>query len=255
MAEINENTNAEIPKGRALILEAYKTANPDRTEDPQDDELYDFAHNRYSDLDNRYNELSGANNRLAGIISKDPRIGAVVSMISGEKPKSLPYAFSSVFGKDATGLEGSDLEDFESGYQEYLKAEQRRNSDTEEANKNFEESIGRLFDYIKTNKLDDEKGEQLYDGVLNLGKSFLMGIIPNEIFDLIYKGLNYDNDVQDAADTGFVEGKNTVVEAKMKNKTQPDVVPNLEDGTRRNTPQRRTPAKRGSFYDAFKEKE
>jgi hypothetical protein len=35
-----------------------------------------------------------------------------------------------------------------------------------------------------------------------------IGVIPNELIDLVYKGLNYEKDIQEAANMGFVEGKN-----------------------------------------------
>ena len=247
----NKEDVQESPKGRSLILAAYKSANPDKTEDPGDEELHDFSNNRYSDLEGKYNELSGANSRLAELISKDPRIGAVLSMISSDKPKSFPYAYSSVFGKDAVGLEGKDLEDYETGYQEYQKTEEKRKADTETANKNFEESIGRLLDYIKKINLDDERGEKLYNGVLDLGQSFLMGIIPNEVFDLVYKGLNYDSDVQEAADTGYVEGKNENIDAKMKQKTEGNPIPSLSGGTGLGMNKKETPVNVDSSYNEF----
>jgi hypothetical protein len=246
----------EEKTGRSSILDDYRASYPDEANEPDDAKLYDFAHKRHSDLQGKYEGLSGANNGIAELIGKDPRFGAFLSEIAGENPKSVPYAFASVFGKGAMGLEGGDLEDFEAGYKEYTEKQAQSESEQREASENFKKSLSNLFEFIKKNNLDEEAGGKLYEGIMNLGESFLMGIVPDEVFDLVYKGLNYEKDVQEAADTGFVEGKGEVVEAKMKQKTEKNPVPNLNGVSKGGTEKQAkiSPVKKkGSFYDAFKE--
>ena len=241
------------PKGRAVTLAAYKTMHPDITEEPDDESLYDFANNRHSELEGRHNEMVGANTRLAELVTKDPKLGAVLSMLVGENPKSLPFAVSSVYGKGAFELEGDELNDYEDGHQEYLNAQAKSEAEREQAANNYQESLSRLEKYVAENGLDEEQSGKLRSGIMDLGESFLMGNIPNDVFVLIHKGLNYDRDVQEAADTGFVEGKNNVVEAKMKEKTGSGVIPDLGSGTGSGKVKKIITKKKGSFYDSFKE--
>lgn len=251
-----EEAKEEIvkPKGRAATLEAYKASFPDNTNEPDDESLYDFANNRYSDLEGKHNEMVGSNTKLADLVAKDPKLGSVLSMIAGENPKSLPYAVSSVYGKDAFELEGDALSDYEAGHQEYLNAQAKSKAEQEQAATNFKESLSRLEKYVADNSLDEERAGKLYSGIMDLGESFLMGNIPDNIFDLVYKGLNYDQDVQEAADTGFVEGKNNVAEAKMKEKTGGAAIPDLNNNTGAGKTKKLPPVKnKGSFYDAFKD--
>jgi len=257
MAEQTEqtaDTKVEPQKGRSAILEAYKAQYPDNTEEPDDETLHDFSNSRYSDLEGKHNEMAGANEKLADLVSKDPKLSAVLSMLVGEKPKSLPYAVSSVYGKGAFDLEGDALNDYEAGHQDYLKEEARKKSENERADDNFKKSTIRLNKYYKDNGLDEEQSKKLYSGIMDLAENFLTGNIPDTVFDLVHKGLSYDKDVQDAADTGFVEGKNDVVEAKMKTKKGEGVIPDLNNSTGAGKIKKLPPVNsKKSFYDAFKD--
>jgi len=242
----------ERPKGRDAILEAYKASNPDSPE-PDDSALLDFAHTRHSETEGKYNDLNSANSRLAELVSKDPKLGAVLSMIAGDKPKSFPYAVASVYGKEPFDMEGDALDEFEKGYQENLTQLANSEKERAQAMQNIQEYNNTLTAYGKENSLSDEQIKEVHSGVMQLADNILMGVISKELIDMVYKGLNYDKDVQEAADTGFVEGKNDVVEARMKEKTQANAVPDFSNASGMGTASRRKPAKKGSFYDAFKE--
>jgi len=244
--------NEAVPKGRAAILEAYKASNPNGQE-PDDNSLYDFAESRYADLDKKYNELNGANTKLAELVSKDPKLGAVLSMISGEKAKSFPYAIASVYGKEPFDMEGDALEEFEKGYQDHLAQLAESEKEREQAMKNIETYNNTLAEYGKENSLSEEQVGEINSGIMQLADNILMGSIPKELIDLVYKGMNYEKDVQEAADTGFVEGKNTTVEAKMKAKTQPNAIPDFGNGTGGGKTQKPPKKEKKSFYDEFKE--
>jgi len=220
----------KTPGGRAAISEAYGKANPGSPE-PDDDTLYGFADSRYSDLDKKYTDLNGANTRLAELVSKDPKFGAVLSMISGEKPRSFPYSVAKVYGKEPFDLEGDALDEFEKGYQEHLKQLAESEKEREAAMKNIEGYKEELIKFGKEKSLSDRQLGEIDDGIMQLADNILTGNIPKELIDLVYKGLNYEKDVKEAADTGYVEGKNTVAEAKMKEKTSRASVPDFAGGS------------------------
>jgi hypothetical protein len=232
MAEqTEEKVQEELkPKGRAAALAEYRAANPDLQDEPDDDTLHDFRNGRYSELEGQYNELNGANTRLAELVSKDPRLAAVLSMVAGENPKSFPYAVANVYGKEPFDLEGDALEEFEAGYQESLKRLSESEKARETALKNLGEYETTLNGYVKEKGLTDEQLAEIHNGIMTLADNLLMGVIPVELIDLVYKGMNYEKDVQEAADTGFVEGKNNVIDAKLK-KPDTRTVPDLGNGT------------------------
>ncbi|MCL2650319.1 MAG: hypothetical protein FWD60_04730 [Candidatus Azobacteroides sp.] len=247
--------------GKDAILGAYKTDNPG-SQEPDDASLYDFANERYNSLQKKYDDLSethdklnGANVRLAELVSKDPKLGAVLSMISGDKPKSFPYAIASVYGKEPFNLEGDALDDFEKGYQDNLSQLAESKKEQEQALKNIEMYKNTLSDYGKEKSLSEDQLGEINGGIMKLADNILMGSIPKYIIEMVQKGLNYDKDVQDAADTGFVEGKNQKVEARMKEKTTPAAVPDFGNSTGANEKQKRRvfQPRPGSVYDNLKD--
>ena len=102
MAEMKEKEEGteqgtEQPlKGRAAWIDRYRKANPEAGEEIDDEDLFEHANCGYSDLENKYNQLNGANSRLSELVAGDPRLGAALSMVTGESKKSLPYAIGRV---------------------------------------------------------------------------------------------------------------------------------------------------------------
>ena len=242
------------PMGRAAIMEMYKAANPDAQDEINDESLLGFAHDKYSEIDGKYNDLNGANTRLAELVAKDPKLGAVLSMMVGDEQKSFPYAAGRVYGREPFELDGDELEEFEKGYQENLAQLAESRAAQEEASKNIEEYKKNLTKYGKDNGLDENQLSELNDKIYEFADNMLMGIIPIALIDVIHKGISYDRDVQEAADTGFVEGKNQTVEAKMKKKTEAPSVPDLGNSTGAGSKKKLPSPKKGtSFYDSIKE--
>lgn len=244
-------TQVETPRGRAGVLAKFQKANPDFQGDPSDDDLWGYAGQDYDDVKGKYKDMSGANARLADLVAKDPRLGAVLSMVAGENPKSLPYAMGNVFGKD--WLE-SDPEEFEKGYQENLTRLAESKAEQEQAAKNIQQYQANLEQFKTDNGLDNAQVAELNDAIFADAENFLMGNISPEYIDYKWKGMNYDKDVQEAAVTGEVEGRNQAIEVKKKKITGDAPLPDLANGTgagkNRTIPGKR---KKKSAYDDMEE--
>jgi hypothetical protein len=215
------------PGGRAALLEAYRNLNPDLTEEPDDSSLFDFAHNRYAELEGKHGKLTEANQRFAEMVSKDPRLAAVMAELAGEEPKSLPYAVASIYGKEP--FEGEDLEEYERGHQEYLKRHAESEQERQKAVENLKQYEATLKKYGADNGLADDQLAAVHDGVMQLADGILTGMIDVPLIDMVYKGLHYEQDVQEAADTGFNEGRNDRIDARLKSPTV--AAPDLRDGS------------------------
>ena len=253
MAELEEKAETlPTPSARDLWTERYRSANPDAG-DPDDDAIFAFADQQYGDTDKKYKDLNSANERLASLVAKDPRLAAVLSMIASEDGKSLPYAIANVYGKDFLNLEGADLDDFEAGYQENLKRLAESEELQKQAAKNIEDYQATIEQFGKDKNLTGEQLDEVHSGIMQFAENMLMGIVPVDLIDLVYKGLNYDKDVQEAADTGFVEGKNEVADIKMKAKTQMGAVPDLSGGSGAGKNKPTPKHKRGSFFEGMTE--
>ena len=204
------------PKGRAAALARYKERFPDSGDDVDDDTLYDDALGGITESEGKYKELADSNSRLADMAAKDQKLMAVLSLISGDKKVSLPYAMARIYGKDWMSLEGEALDDFENGYQEYLAEIASSKEALDASSKNIEEYQGRLDEFGKSNGLSSDDLDKLGSVIEKDAIDILHGIISPEFIDFKWKGMNYDKDVQEAADAGVVEGKGANITAKMK---------------------------------------
>lgn len=240
-------------RGRAAVLARWKESHPDEAEEPDDDSLYDYMTDAHGKLQGRYDELAGANSRLSEIVSRDPRMGAVLSMVAGEEGKSFPYAFARVYGKDMLDMDEAALEEFEKGYQENLDDLAKSNQKLEAARKNIEGYKQNLAEFGKHNNLTEEQLDELNAAIFADAENFLTGVIPTEYIAYRWKGMNYDKDVREAADAGVVEGKNQAIEEKMVRVEEPpvpDMGRTTDAGRKPAAPPRR---ERKSFFDDMRE--
>lgn len=241
----------ETPRGREGVLAKWRKGNPDFEGDPTEEQLWEYAGGDYDSLKGNHKKLTEGITGLNEYIAKDPRLGAAIGMSFGEGDDKIPFnhALGRLYGAD--GL--SDDEDFIKGTQEYNEAQAQSRKEQEEAQANFQESIKRFDQYVADNELPEERKTELFDGIMQLAESFLMGNIPTEIFELINKGMSYDSDVQEAADTGFVEGKSENVRTQMKKKKADTDIPDMAGGTGAGKVKQKSSASRGSFYDGLQE--
>lgn len=226
------------PRGRDKFLEMMKSKNPEYSPE-NDDQLLDDAHSMFSERDGELSKHKEANSKLAGFVSKDPKFGAVLGMVAGEEQKSFPYAVGRIYGKEPFELDEDGLEEFEKGYQEHLAQIEASKSAQAEASKNIEEYWKSLEAYASSNGLTEDESTALNEKIYGIAGNMLMGIIPSDIIELIHKGLNYEKDVQDAANTGVVEGRNQKIEAKIATKKEavmPDMASNTGAGKTKSLP-------------------
>jgi hypothetical protein len=251
--DVKTDVTAEAPevKGRAAALEAYRGANPDAGDEVDDDALYDHILGERSAADERYNSLAGKNSRLAKLTAKDPKLAELLSgLADGEK--SLPYLAAKLYGKDFLSAEGDALDDFEKGYQEHLKELTESRSAMEAANKNIEAYQDTLTGFAEANGLSEDETEALHKAIYEDAINLLQGIVSEEFIDFKWKGMNYDRDVQAAADAGMTEGKNKTIEAKMKRVAE--VAPAGGDApTFADRTARKVEKKKGSFFDEMED--
>ncbi|GAB6123861.1 hypothetical protein [Dysgonomonas termitidis] len=229
MAE-TDVTNTEKPAGRKGVLAKFMKANPGFEGEPTEEQLWDFAGNDYAGLKGTHKKVMSGQQGLHDYISGDPRFGAAIGMSFGEGEDKIPFnhALGRLYGPDAF----SDDEDFIRGTQEYNQAQAQSRKEQEEAQENFRESLERFGQYVADNQLPEERKNAIYDGLMQLAESFLMGNIPTEIFELIDKGQTRDNDVEEAIATAEIEGRNQTIKAKMKEKTErPDGIVDMGSGT------------------------
>lgn len=242
-----EKIAEETPTGRDYFLNMMREENPDYS--PADDDAFlGDIHGKYSKMNEELSRDREANGRLAELVGSDPRLGSVMSMMLGEDRKSLPYAIAKTYGKDF--LE-DDIEEFEAGYKEYLDQIAANKALSDEAAQNIETFKENLARYVKENDLSEEDANALLEDVYSMAEAFLTGNIPVEVIDVLHKGKNYSRDMNDAANTSFVEGKNEKIRAELREKGKAPL-PSLA-GKSGGGEERKAKSGKRSFFDGMKE--
>lgn len=250
--ELTQET-ADPIRGRRAAIERWKAENPDYEGDPEDDDLYDYALKQSDEWKGKYDKQNDVNSALANRISEDPRLGALIAGImdtdeSGKK-RNPAYVLAKLYGKDF--LEDEDaLGALNDGYAEYLEGVKKTEEESRKAQENFLESMKKVDAYANAEGLSEEKVEELRQSLVQAADDMINGKFSDAFIATVAKGLSYDADVQEAADTGFVEGKNEKVAMKY-GKTESDM-PAM--GTTTNSPKtvKMKEPERKSFFDEMK---
>ena len=203
-------------RGKAAYKARRKERNPEASDEASDDDLFDDALSALSETQGKYDELAGGNKRLAELVSRDPKLAALLTMVSGENPKSVQYAVGKLFGRDLLEADDEGLEELEKGYQEHLQGLAHDREALEEASRNIEAYQGTLDKFGKDNKLSESDLDGLAGAVEKLAVDVLKGNISASFIEFVWKGLNYEKDVTDAAAAGEAEGRNKRVAPELK---------------------------------------
>lgn len=248
--KINEQEVQESPTGRSAMMNRWRERNPDYDGDPDDDTLYDHALGEIGDYETKYNELNEVNAALAQRISEDPKLGALIAGIMDKKNPA--YVLAKLYGKDFMDDEEA-LTAMEEGYAEYLDGVNSTTQSAKQAQENFLESMKRVDAYANANGLGDDQIEELRMNLVQAADNMLNGTFDDAFIATVAKGLTYDADIQEAADTGYVEGKNEKVEMQFgKDDTSLDL-PAMGTGTNTQRKVQEKQPQKGSFFDEMED--
>lgn len=238
----------ETPRGRAAAMQRWREANEDFEGDPEDDDLYDYALGQADEWKGKYDGQNEVNTALAERIAQDPKIGALIAGIMEDKNPA--YVLAKLYGNDF--LEDDEaLEAMQEGYAEYLEGVNQTKAQGEEAQENFLESMKRVDAYAETNGIGEEQIEELRMNLVQAADDMLNGVFSDSFIQTVAKGLSHDADVQEAADTGFVEGKNEKVEMKY-GRGDGDDMPSMGNASNSPRKPKLKEERKNSFFDEMK---
>lgn len=238
----------EAPRGRAAAMQRWREANEDFEGDPEDDDLYDYALGQADEWKGKYDGQNEVNTALAERIAQDPKLGALIAGIMEDKNPA--YVLAKLYGNDF--LEDDEaLEAMQEGYAEYLEGVNQTKAQGEEAQENFLESMKRVDAYAETNGIGEEQIEELRMNLVQAADDMLNGVFSDSFIETVAKGLSHDADVQEAADTGFVEGKNEKVEMKY-GRGDGDDMPSMGNASNSPRKPKLKEERKNSFFDEMK---
>jgi len=211
----------EVPKGRAALLALYKNKNPEATEDPDDDTLSDFGvsgHTERDEMAGKYEKLNGSNGTLAAAIGQYPVFAHWIAKIGqGENPW---FALGKALGPLADKLDDESLEQMRKGQEE-------RAAQSQQVNQNFSNYEANLKAYVEKNGLSEEQAVAINNLILDLAEAFIERDIPEEVIDLVYKSLDYDDEKTAQADALKLATKNEMIDEFKKTQGSESAIPDL----------------------------
>lgn len=224
-------------RGRGAFVERYRKAHPDLTDDPNDDDMWDYGLRGWDERDEisgKYDVLNGANEELAKAVGKEPRTAKFIAMIAnGEDPL---YALGSSYGNLIDELDEDSLDMLREGQKDY-------NAHYESIRKNFGTYKETLKSYGEENGLSEEDLEKINDTILDIADALNEGSIPMEVIDNVWKGMDYDSDKSAQMKAAELAGRNGAMdEMRDKKRKQAGALPDIKGG-KTNTKRVATPPK------------
>lgn len=181
-AEQATEAQVEIPKGRAAFMEAYKQRNPDVTEDPDDDSLFEYAQRGLSErdeLEGNYKGLNTANETLASAIAAIPPLAQWIAAISN---KENPWkALGEILGPQAENLDDESREQLQQGIANF-------NAQQETTKAKIAKYHSALDSYVAANELTPEDREEIHNTIMDMIEAFIDYDITEEIIEHVWKG-------------------------------------------------------------------
>lgn len=217
-----EQMQEQPPRGRAAMMAMYKERNPETSDEVDDDTLFDWAgqgYTQHDEMKGKYDGLNSANEKLAAVVAEDPRFAKFMAMVAhGE---NLMYALGKNFGNLLDELSEGDLEQLRKGQEEF-KGQFSKVRD------NFNSYQASLKKYGEANGLEQELVDRIDDAINDIADAFADRVIPEELIELVHKGLEADNISIAELEAAKVAGANDAIDAMKGKKAEASPVPDVQ---------------------------
>lgn len=206
-----------------------KSKNPDK-EFASDDDYYEASMGGYDAEHEKVKAMLSSNKELADRMMQDPKAAAALAEFMEGKP--LPAAIKKYFTDDELAIgEG------EEGYEEYITAVKER-TEREANNKAMQEEYDRNLAaseatteaFAQENGMSPEEFSTFVEkAVSTIIEPLLKGNITKELLDVLFKGLNYEQELAVREDVAYKKGKNEKIKTGLKS-FQADGLPSATAG-------------------------
>ena len=228
---MKETNTQEVKTSKERIRERLAKEYPDidfNAENASDVE----ADSIVSLMDKYDSELDGYrsnNERVKKLFDSDPRSAQffVNWMAKGGNP--IQYLLD-IFGPDI--IEAMQSEEGRAMIVESTNKWHERKAEDEkgeaERMANYEQSINDLAAFAQENGLSDEQAIAVFEKVNQIAFDVIDGKYSREAYEMAYKAMNYDGDVEKARNEGERDGRNTRIQERLgKVNKKPEMPPSL----------------------------
>lgn len=213
-----DNTEKKEKTKKEAFLERFSKRNPDLKID--DEDAYYDAIMRYMDEFEEYEERS---NRLRENIEKSPAYAEMVIASRG-KDNFDPVIWLVESGQlDLDALQSDPdynkkLADARAAYLDKLTSSKKLK---EEQEKNMPASVEAIRVKAEEMGIDDKTTEEIVGKMYELMDDMIRGVLPLDVFEMLYKGSISDKAVEEARAEGVAEGLNKKVDDKLRQMPAP----------------------------------
>lgn len=219
-----------------------------------DDELFQESGNRWDALKADYNSQKETIDKLGEVMSEDPELSLFINeIVSGTNPIE---AIAKIYGDIDDLLDDDQKASYNEARQSKLDSFGAYTQSINEQDANLENYDKELDQYCTNNGYDETQKEEIHQQIISLANDFSAGKISMDVIDVAAKALNYDDDIEEAAETGLVEGRNQKIDIELKEtkkKKKGDGVPDFDSGKGgEQAPKSNTRKNSGdSFFEGF----
>lgn len=213
-----DNTEKKEKTKKEAFLERFSKRNPDLKID--DEDAYYDAIMRYMDEFEEYEERS---NRLRENIEKSPAYAEMVIASRG-KDNFDPVIWLVESGQlDLEALQSDPdynkkLADARAAYLDKLTSSKKLK---EEQEKNMPASVEAIRVKAEEMGIDDKTTEEIVGKMYELMDDMIRGVLPLDVFEMLYKGSISDKAIEEARAEGVAEGLNKKVDDKLRQMPAP----------------------------------
>lgn len=212
--EGGRGTSATDRPNRTAYAEMYAEDYPDA--DFEDKEA------RYGNLINdrkRLREYTQAGRGLSDIMDRQPWLGAMINELR-ENPDQDPFTWMASNGIDIQ--EALSDEGYRTKIAEQLAEHQRKQAEgkkhDDEVARNMERNAAANLQKVQQKYgFDDDTASQMFRDLFEkIADPAFNGEVSEEVWDMIYKGLHYDEDVKSAREEGGMQARNEKMQNPVK---------------------------------------
>ena len=207
MKNFYENDETLPQTSRGVIVKRLIKHFPDRDFD-NDDELFEVLASYDADLDERFEKLRNDQTKLARIFTSNPKMAGFIStVIEGEDPLVACVRY---FGGDVLecAYDENRLMQLRKENDAYLQRMHSFAKTEKEIEENWKLSAKSIERFKEAKGMTDEEFDLFIEKVCHLCEHVFMCDFSFEVLDTLFKGVNYDTDVDIAEQAGEVKGRN-----------------------------------------------
>lgn len=228
MKETNtEGVKTSRERIRERLVKEYPDTdfNAENASDVEDDSIVSLLEKYDAELEG----FRSNDKKIKDLFNSDPRSGRflVSWMASGGNP--IQYLID-IFGpelQEALASEEGRAKVVEST-NKYLERKAENEKGEAERMANYEQSINELTAFAEEKGLSEEQAVAVFEKVNQIAFDAIDGKYSREAYEMAYKAMHYDGDVEKARTEGEVTGRNAKIEERLgKVNKRPEMPPSL----------------------------